>query len=73
MHFCTPPEFHDEFEFALRHIEAEPERWPKIRGDDRKLKLRRFPCAVDYSVGPDVIRLKAVMHPHRRPGYWRHR
>lgn len=66
-------DFLDEFEHALRRIEAEPERWPKIRGDNRKLNLRRFPYALVYSVGPDAIHLKAVMHLHRRPGYWRHR
>lgn len=50
---------------------AEPERWRQFRGDNRKLNFQRFPYAVVYSVQVDVIYIKAVMHLHRRPGYWR--
>ena len=35
--------FLDEFERTLRRIVAEPERWRKIRGDNRKLNFHRFP------------------------------
>ena len=66
-------DFLEAFEHTLRCIEAEPERWPKIRGENHKLNLRRFPYALVYSIEPDAIHLKAVMHLHRRPGYWRHR
>lgn len=50
-----------------------PERWRKIRGDNRKLNFHRFPYAIVYSVRPDAIYIKAVMHLHRRPFYWQHR
>ena len=50
-----------------------PERWPKIRGDNRKLNFHRFPHAIVYGVRGDVLFIKAVMHLHRRPFYWRHR
>ena len=36
-------DFLDEFERTLRRIVAEPERWRKIRGDNRKLNFHRFP------------------------------
>lgn len=61
------------FEHPLGRIAAEPERCPRTRGDNRKLNLRRFSYAVVYSVSPDAIHLKAVMHLHRRPGCGRHR
>lgn len=32
--------FLDEFERTLRRILAEPERWPKIRGENRKLNFK---------------------------------
>ena len=65
--------FLDEFERTLRRVVAEPERWRNIRGDNRKLNLRRFPYAVVYSVRIDTIYVKAVMHLHRRPFYWKTR
>ena len=65
--------FIDEFERTLRRIIAEPERWRRMRGDNHKLNFHRFPYAIVYSVRPDVIHIKAVMHLHRRPFYWQHR
>jgi len=66
-------DFLDDFEHTLRRILVEPERWRRIRGDNRKLNFRRFPYAIVYSVGTDALYIKAVMHLHRRPFYWRHR
>ena len=65
--------FLDQFERTLRRIVAEPERWRKIRGDNRKLNFDRFPYAIVYSVRADAIYIKAVMHLHRRPYYWKSR
>jgi toxin ParE1/3/4 len=66
-------DFLDEFERTLRRIVAAPERWRKIRGDNRKLNFHRFPYAVVYSVRAEAICIKAVMHLHRRPFHWRGR
>ena len=52
---------------------AAPERWRKIRGDNRKLNFHRFPYAIVYSVGTDMLYIAAVMHLHRRPFYWKGR
>ena len=65
--------FLDQFERTLRRIVAEPERWSKIRSDNRKLNFQRFPYAIVYSVRADALYIKAVMHLHRRPFYWSHR
>ena len=66
-------DFLDEFERTLRRIVAEPERWHRIRGDNRKLNFQRFPYAIVYSVRAEAIYIKAVRHLHRRPFYWQHR
>ena len=66
-------DFLDEFERTLRRIVADPERWRKIRGDNRKLNFHRFPYAIVYSVIADAIYIKAVMHLHRRPFFWQGR
>jgi len=66
-------DFVDEFERTLRRIVAEPERWRTFRADKRKLDFHRFPFAIVYSVRAEILYVKAVMHLHRRPSYWRHR
>jgi hypothetical protein len=62
-----------QFERTLRRILAEPERWRKIRGENRKLNFHRFPYAIIYSIDDNTIYIKAVMHLHRRPFYWKSR
>ena len=39
----------------------------------REFSLRRFPFNLVYSVGSDHLRVEAVAHHSRRPGYWRGR
>lgn len=37
----------------------------------RKFILTRFPFTLYYSVTGDVLRIEAVAHQYRRPGYWK--
>jgi len=39
----------------------------------REFVLRRFPFTVIYSVTGDVVRIEAVAHQKRLPGYWKER
>jgi len=39
----------------------------------RRIIVPRFPYALLYRATPDLIFIVAVMHLHRRPGYWRGR
>lgn len=39
----------------------------------RRLVARRFPYSVIYTVVGEQIRVLAVAHHRRRPGYWRNR
>jgi hypothetical protein len=66
-------DFLEEYRATLGRILNEPERWRKIRGDNRKLNFHRFPYAIVYSVRADALYVKAVMHLHRRPFYWSRR
>lgn len=63
-------DFLEEYQVTLDRIQSAPERWRKIRGDNRKLNFPRFPYAIVYSVRTDALYVKAVMHLHRRPFYW---
>jgi hypothetical protein len=63
----------DDFELALRRVINDPQRPRFIQGENRKLNFNRFPCAVVYELQGNVLYVKAVMHLHRRPFYWKHR
>ena len=66
-------DFLGEYQATMSRILNEPERWRRIRGDNRKLNFHRFPYAIVYSVQADALYVKAVMHLHRRPFYWKDR
>jgi toxin ParE1/3/4 len=56
------------------HPEAEVESaWPILEGDVRRCLVNRFPYGVLYSVESDRVYVLALMHLHRRPGYWKDR
>jgi plasmid stabilization system protein ParE len=42
---------------------------PGARGT-RSIPLRRYPYSLHYRLEPDLIRILAVAHHSRRPGYW---
>lgn len=65
--------FLDEIELATSRIREAPLRWPLYLLATRKLRLRRFPFALVYHLGVEVVHVVAVAHLHRRPGYWRSR
>lgn len=70
--------FVDEVERALVAICEHPEAWPLRRGggrrrDARAFVLDRFPFAVVYRIHPTEIRVLAIAHAKRRPGYWTRR
>ena len=44
-----------------------------LRGSSRRLLVGGFPYDLVYEVLPSVLRILAVAHQHRRPGYWRER
>jgi hypothetical protein len=66
-------DFLDDFEATLRRIVSAPERWRLFHRNNRKLNFHRFPYAIVYEVRADILYVKAVIHLHRRPFYWRNR
>lgn len=62
--------FLDEIEHAVAMIVDGPERWPRHLHRTRRYILRRFPYAVVYRYQDNQIEVVAVVHLHRRPGYW---
>ena len=66
-------EFLDELDHALHHIQVHPNAAPLVGREIRRKNLRRFPYSLFYAVEPDRLRIVALAHQKRRPGYWRSR
>jgi toxin ParE1/3/4 len=65
--------FVDELNHVIDSILEAPQRWPRGMKGTRKLNLPCFPFAVVYWESEDYVRILAVAHGRRRPGYWKHR
>lgn len=66
-------EFSLEVFAAIRSILSYPNAWPVLEADIRRCLVHRFPYGILYSVESNRIHVLAVMHLHRRPGYWKDR
>lgn len=67
-------DFIHEVEHALAQIVANPEAGSALAGTIiRRRLVRRFPFAVLYQATAENLSVIALMHLHRRPGYWRGR
>jgi toxin ParE1/3/4 len=58
---------------AVGGILLHPNAWPVLEDDVRRCLVHRFPYGILYYVDGDRIHILAVMHLHRRPGYWKDR
>jgi plasmid stabilization system protein ParE len=65
--------FLDAVEEAGEKVLANPEAFQMVGREVRQKPLARFPYSLLYVVEADRIRVIAVAHQKRRPGYWRHR
>jgi plasmid stabilization system protein ParE len=60
-------------EEAVEKVLANPEAFQLVGDEIRHKLIRRFPYSLLYVIEPDRIRVIAVAHQKRRPGYWSHR
>ena len=65
--------FMAELDAAIDRIEETPRQWPPYLAQTRRYLLRRFPFFVVFREADDRVRILAVAHARRRPGYWRGR
>ena len=59
-----------EFERTVNVILENPTLGMIFRGNRRRYLFRRFPYGVIYQVTSNELRVIAVAHHRRRPGYW---
>lgn len=62
--------FLDAVDGAFTQINSDPERYPPIRGQLRRVLLNGYPYAVYFKVYPTVISIVGVIHGHRHPRTW---
>ena len=65
--------FLSEFKKAVNLLLRHPRIGSLLRKGRRRLVLPRFPYSVIYTISADEIRVLAVAHHSRKPGYWRDR
>ena len=65
--------FVGEFERAANLVLANPLLGSEFRNNRRRYLLRRFPYSIVYQATPEELRILAVAHHTRRPGYWAQR
>ena len=66
--------FRAEVEVSIARILAFPKLWHPLTKTVRRRRLSSFPYGIIYRAkSEDEIRILAVMHLHREPGYWRSR
>lgn len=65
--------FESEIRYAADLLLDQPEIGLLVDPNLRKFILTRFPFTLYYSVTADILRIEAVAHQSRRPGYWKSR
>ena len=67
-------DFIQELDEAFNSIQSLPDTWPKMGKSHRRFVLSRFPYSVVYKVlNDETVYVVAIMHNHRKPGYWNDR
>ena len=65
--------FVGEVDQAIARITRNPSTWGNYLSGTRRCLLQHFPYAIVYFLHEDVIKIVAVAHGRRRPGYWKKR
>ena len=64
-------DFVDAFDDACRRIALQPESYQRLADSGfRQVVMRRFPFVVVFELRQSEVRVLALAHGSRRPGYW---
>jgi hypothetical protein len=66
-------EFTEEIYATLARIIKYPDAWSTLSKNSRRCLVSRFPYGLIYQIKSHTLRIIAVAHLHRRPGYWKER
>ena len=62
-----------ELDHAIQQVIDAPTQWPLYLAGTHRYVFPTYPYSLVYFVEHNVIRVVAVAHDKRRPGYWRDR
>ena len=65
--------FEEAFDKAIASIADSPKTFPPLDALPRYYILKRYPYSLIYRCDADLVRVVAVAHSKRLPGYWRGR
>ncbi|TDX99559.1 type II toxin-antitoxin system RelE/ParE family toxin [Thiohalophilus thiocyanatoxydans] len=63
-------EFMEELDAQIELCFENPEIGLRLEEHHRRLVMKRFPFNIIYRIRENEIRVIAVAHQHREPGYW---
>ena len=66
-------EFAEEIYATITRIIQYPDAWSVLSEHSRRCLVNRFPYGLVYQIKSRSLRIIAVAHLHRRPGYWKER
>jgi len=66
-------EFVEEVYATVTRIIQYPNAWSALSKNSRRCLVSRFPYGVIYQIKSNTLRIIAVAHLNRRPGYWKER
>ncbi|MBI3611152.1 MAG: type II toxin-antitoxin system RelE/ParE family toxin [Nitrospirae bacterium] len=64
-------EFAEEVYATIARIIQYPDAWSALSKNSRRCLVSRFPYGVIYQIKSHLLRIIAVTHLNRRPGYWK--
>jgi toxin ParE1/3/4 len=62
-----------ELNLGVESIRVSPKLYPRYIGGTHRYLMRRFPYLIVYQLLEAKIRVIAVAHSRRKPGYWKTR
>lgn len=66
-------EFFEEVQRTIKLIVDSPYSWAIFDGETRICCTKRFKYGLLYCTDDEEVTIVAVMHLHRKPGYWKKR
>jgi plasmid stabilization system protein ParE len=66
-------EFAEEIYAAIARVIEYPDAWSALSKNSRRCLISRFPYGIIYQIKSRTLRIIAVAHLNRRPGYWKDR
>ncbi|MES2938067.1 MAG: type II toxin-antitoxin system RelE/ParE family toxin [Pseudomonadota bacterium] len=61
--------FLEQVDAAAEKLLRDPQRWPVIEHDIRRIMLKRFPFGIYFRIADDTVRVLTLKHHRQHPGY----